>query len=132
MKYAGRKWKKMTQRICINLLLRMLPLGYQIVISNGLLCTALRPLSSTSFHVVHLIVGTVTLNTGTSLDLQQTQPKFERDLVGGGRWGGTCRHPKYSYHKWSIVPPAKPVRFPYEESRLHYHTQQHLDLGLRW
>ena len=94
MKYAGRKWKKMKQKLCTILLLRILPSGYQIVISNGFSYTALRPLPSTSFHVTCLTLGAVTLNTGISLDLQQTQPKLERDHLRAG----VCRQPKHSYH----------------------------------
>jgi len=41
------------------------------------------------------------------------------------------RGPAVEKH-WSILPPAESVRFSQEESRLHRHTQQHLDLGLAW
>jgi len=55
----------------MNLLLRILPSGYQIVISKGLSWTALRPLSSTVCHVMRFVAGDVILYTGIpSLNLQ--------------------------------------------------------------
>jgi hypothetical protein len=85
----------MTQSLCMKMLLRMLPLGYHIVISNGLSYTALRPFTKISCHVTGLVVGVVTLNTGISLDLQhRNSPNMN---VTTWRWE-TCRYPSTNHY----------------------------------
>lgn len=61
IKYAGRKWKKMTQRVCMSHELLMLPSGNHMASFSGLSCRCFRPVSRTYPHVMAFSSDCVTL-----------------------------------------------------------------------
>lgn len=70
IKYAGRKWKKMTQRVCKSHELLILPSGNQMASLSGFSYRCFRPTSRTRPHVMGFSPDTVRLQTSGCFGLK--------------------------------------------------------------